>query len=119
MPTTEHLPATNLQSQRLSENAAFLPATNLQSASAASLKRHEATPEERRAAASAMGSSRTDAKTAAARLNGRKAPPGPGRTPRPLAAIACTCGRGDALEGHPTTCPRGLAIRRRTKAGTL
>ena len=77
------------------------------------------TAEERRAGAAAMGRARTPAKGEAARVNGRKAPPGPGRTPKPLEAFPCTCGRGDALEGHPTTCPRGRTIWRRRKAGTL
>ncbi len=43
----------------------------------------------------------------------------PNRGTRTMTAITCTCGRGDALEGHPTTCPRGRAIRRRQKAGKL
>lgn len=37
--------------------------------------------------------------------------------PRPLSELRCTCGRGDVLEGHPTTCPKGRAIRRRLAAG--
>ena len=78
-----------------------------------------ATPEQRRQAASDMGSASTDAKRDAARENGKKAPPGPGRTPRPISEIRCTCGAGESLEGHPTTCPRGLAISRRKKAGKL
>ena len=75
--------------------------------------------EARRQAARVMGSARTEAKAAAVRQNGRKAPPGPGRRPRPLSSYDCTCGRGESLEGHPTTCPRGLVIWRRRKAGTL
>ncbi len=75
------------------------------------------TEEERRAGAAAMGRARTPAKIAAARANGRKAPPGPGRPARPLEEFACTCG-GSGLD-HKTTCPRGQAIRRRQKAGTL
>ena len=58
--------------------------------------------EARREAARLMGSVRSEAKRAASRANGRKAPPGPGRRARPLSEFACTCGRGDALEGHPT-----------------
>jgi hypothetical protein len=64
-----------------------------------------------------MGRARTPAKVAAARENGRKAPPGPGRTPKPLEEFACTCG-GSGLD-HKTTCPRGRAIWRRRKAGKL
>lgn len=44
-------------------------------------------------------------------------PPATGRAPRPLSEFACTCGAGDSIEGHKTTCPRGLAIWRRKKAG--
>ena len=81
-----------------------------------------AEPDARREAARLMGSARTPAKAEAAKRNangpGRKANPG-GRPMLPLSAITCTCGRGDALDGHPTTCPRGRAIRRRQKAGLL
>jgi hypothetical protein len=42
-----------------------------------------------------------------------------GKPPKPLNEITCTCGRGETLEGHPTTCPRGRAIRRWQKAGRL
>jgi len=41
----------------------------------------------------------------------------PGRKPWPLSRYECTCGRGDSLEGHPWSCPRGQAIRRRIKKG--
>lgn len=58
-----------------------------------------------------VGSIKTPKKSAASAANGKKG----GRPIKPLAAIPCTCGRGDTLEGHPTTCPRGLAIRRRMK----
>lgn len=70
-------------------------------------------------AARLMGSVSTEAKAAAARANGAKAPAGPGRNPKPLADYVCTCGAGNAIDGHKTTCPRGQAIRRRMKAGTL
>jgi len=63
-----------------------------------------------------LGSIKTEKKAEASRRNGRLHG---GRPPRPLAEFPCTCGRGDALEGHPTTCPRGLTIRRRQKAGKL
>lgn len=85
----------------------------------ASLKRAGASDEERSAAARAMGSARTEAKAAASRENGKKAPPGPGRPLRPINEIPCTCGKPDVIDGHPTTCPRGQAIKRRQKAGTL
>jgi len=81
-----------------------------------------AEPDARREAARLLGSARTPAKAEAAKRNangpGRKANPG-GRPMQPLSALTCTCGRGEALEGHPTTCPRGRAIRRRQKAGNL
>ena len=75
-----------------------------------------ATPEEIRRALSYIGSIKTPKKAAASRRNGQLYG---GRPVKPLSEIACTCGRGDTLEGHPTTCPRGRAIRRRQKAGTL
>lgn len=75
----------------------------------------EPTPEEVRRVYSAMGKRKTPAKASAAAVNGTKG----GRPQTPLAEIPCTCGKGDVLEGHPTTCPRGLAIYRRKKAGTL
>lgn len=71
----------------------------------------------RRIAARVLGSAKSERKAATSRANGRLAPPGPGRPPRPLLTFPCTCGRGPALEGHPTTCKRGRAIRRRQKAG--
>ena len=64
-------------------------------------------------AAAAMGRVSSPKKAAAARENGKKG----GGPRKPLSEFRCTCGRGEALEGHPTTCPRGLAIRRRRKAG--
>ncbi|MBC7805322.1 MAG: hypothetical protein H7145_04155 [Akkermansiaceae bacterium] len=75
----------------------------------------DVTPEDVRRVFSMLGSKSTPAKTAAAALNGRKG----GRPQTPLSEIECICGRGDSLEGHPTTCPRGLVIYRRKKAGTL
>lgn len=71
----------------------------------------EPTPEEFKRVFSAMGRRRTPAKTAAATQNGQKG----GRPQTPLSDFPCTCGKGDALEGHPTTCPRGLAIYRRKR----
>ena len=73
----------------------------------------------RREAARLLGRSTSERKRAAVAANGRKAPPGPGRPFRPLESFPCTCGAGAAIEGHKTTCPRGLAIRRRRKAGLL
>jgi hypothetical protein len=74
--------------------------------------------EARRVAARLMGSASTERKRAAAAVNGAKVK-NPGRKPKPLSEFVCTCGRGDELEGHPTTCPRGLNIYRRRKAGKL
>ncbi len=71
----------------------------------------EPTPEEMRRVMTYIGNIRTPAKVEASRRNGANG----GRPRLPLSEIPCTCGRGDALEGHPTTCPRGLAIRRREK----
>lgn len=72
-------------------------------------------PPEVRQALGYIGSIKTPKKSAASAANGVKG----GRPQKPLAEIPCTCGRGETLEGHPTSCPRGLAIRRRQKAGTL
>ena len=77
------------------------------------------TPMEKNAAAAALGSIRTEKKAAASRENGKKAPPGPGMPARPLSEIRCTCDAGEALTGHHYVCPRGRAIKRRQKAGTL
>jgi hypothetical protein len=75
--------------------------------------------EARREAARLMGMATTEAKQRAARENGKKSRPGPGRTPTPLREIACTCLARDAMEGHRWDCPRGQAIKRRQKAGRL
>jgi hypothetical protein len=82
--------------------------------------------EEARRAAAVLGSSRSEKKQEAARENLLKARrtfaergQAPGREPRPIESFECTCGRGDTLEGHPTTCPRGLTIYRRRKQGKL
>jgi len=75
----------------------------------------EPTPEEIARVLSHLGKRRSPKKAATSATNGRLG----GRPQKPLAEIACTCGRGDALDGHPTTCPRGRAIRRRQKAGGL
>jgi len=75
----------------------------------------EPTPEEIARVLSHLGKRRTPKKAATSAANGRQG----GRPQLPLSAITCTCGAGEALEGHPTTCPRGRAIRRRQKAGTL
>jgi hypothetical protein len=42
-----------------------------------------------------------------------------GRPTKPLTEIPCRCEAGEALEGHRWDCPRGQAIKRRRKAGTL
>ena len=73
------------------------------------------TPEEISRALSVLGRIRSPKKAEASRANGSRG----GRPVGPLSALTCTCGRGDALDGHPTTCPRGRAIRRRQKAGNL
>lgn len=73
-------------------------------------------PEARREAARLLGSARTERKRITSAQNIEKAQR-TGRPILPLAAFACTCGHSDSLEGHPTTCPRGRAIRRRRKAG--
>lgn len=54
---------------------------------------------------------RSERKAAAVRENGKKG----GKRIQALETIACTCGR-TGLD-HPTTCPRGRAIRYRTKKG--
>lgn len=56
----------------------------------------------------------TDKQRQASASNGKKG----GRPQKPLSEIPCNCGRGED-EQHPTSCPRGLAVRRRMKAGTL
>ena len=80
------------------------------------------TQEEKNAAAVALGSIRSEKKAATSRQNilaAKAAGKQGGREPKPISAFACTCGRGDSLEGHPTTCPRGLVIWRRKKADKL
>lgn len=62
------------------------------------------------------GKAKTERKAESSRRNGMLG----GSSPRPLVDISCTCGRGDSEnigEGHPTTCPRGRAIRRRKEKG--
>ena len=75
--------------------------------------------EEKKAAASLMGSIKTPKKASASRGNLAKRPPEKmgGLKPTPLSALACTCGAGEALEGHRWDCPRGQAIKRRIKEG--
>jgi hypothetical protein len=38
---------------------------------------------------------------------------------KPLQDIPCTCGKGEAIDGHLVSCRRGQAIKRRQKAGVL
>ena len=59
---------------------------------------------------------RSPKKAAAARENG-KAGGRPVGSVKPLLEIPCNCKGGDSLtvEAHPTSCPRGRAIRRRIK----
>jgi hypothetical protein len=85
---------------------------NLRSADKATVK----------AAAIALGSIKTEKKASTSRANilaAKAAGKIGGRPQKSLSDIPCTCGRGDDMAGHPTTCLRGLAIRRRQKAGTL
>lgn len=83
------------------------------------LAKHDATEEERREAARAMGRAKTPAKAAAARANGFKAgdprTKSGGRSPVALDSIPCDCEAGSSLEGHRWNCPRGQAIKRRIK----
>jgi len=74
-------------------------------------------PETASAAGRALGSIKTPKKAEASRRNGLMANGAGGRPLKSLGEIACTCGAGDALEGHKTYCLRGQAIRRRHKAG--
>jgi hypothetical protein len=74
-----------------------------------------ATPDEIRRVYSMMGRRSSPAKKAAVAQNGQKG----GRPQTPLSEIPCTCGAGDSIEGHKTTCPRGLAIYRRKRPSTI
>lgn len=62
-----------------------------------------------------IGSIKTEKKPRQSALNGQKG----GRPLLDLSAYDCSCGKGDVIEGPPTTCPRGRAIRRRRLAGKL
>jgi hypothetical protein len=88
--------------------------TNITPATSPATK--DATEEARREAARLMGRARTPAKIEAARRNAPINGLLGGRPRKSLSEIPCNCGRGDSLEGHPTSCLRGLAIRRRQKA---
>lgn len=85
---------------------------------AGALRQKGSTGEAKREAARLLGMSTSERKKATSAANGRLSKSG-GRPPLPLSEIPCNCGRGEAMEGHPTTCPRGRAIRRRQKAGQL
>jgi hypothetical protein len=61
--------------------------------------------------ARALGRIKTEKKAAASRENGKLG----GRPLKELASIPCTCG-GAGLE-HKATCPRGIRIRARRRAG--
>ena len=68
-------------------------------------------PEE---AARALRAIPSDKRSEKSRENGKK-----GRRPfLPISAIACTCGAGDAIEGHKSTCNRGKALKRRNAFAT-
>lgn len=83
------------------------------------LAKKELSPEERRAAAAAMGSISTPKKAQASARNGFK--PGNklarngGRPHKAITELVCNCAGGDSLEesAHKWRCPRGQAIRRR------
>jgi hypothetical protein len=82
----------------------------------------EYTDEERRAAARVLGSISTPKKRAhieRIRQNAAEVGKLGGRPLKALSEIPCNCGAGDALDGHRWNCPRGQAIKRRQKAGTL
>jgi hypothetical protein len=67
-----------------------------------------------------LGSIRTERKAEASRANilaAKAAGKVGGRPQKPLRDYACTCGAGDTIEGHKSTCPRGNAIWRRRRAG--
>ena len=87
--------------------------------SAARLRALGISDDEKKAAAAIMGSIRTEKKATSSRGNLAKRPPEKrgGLTPRPLLSLACSCGAGEALEGHKWDCPRGQAIKRRIKEG--
>lgn len=63
-----------------------------------------------------LGSIKTEKKAASSRENG-KSGGRPVGTVKPLLEIPCNCNGGDTLTvaAHPTSCPRGRAIRRRIK----
>jgi len=86
---------------------------------AGTLAGNDSSPEERRQAAAMMGRARTPAKVEAARRNGLLAIGKGGRPIKPLFLIECRCEAGEAMDGHRWDCPRGQAIKRRRKAGTL
>jgi hypothetical protein len=89
------------------------------SGSAVRLRAADISEDEKKAAASVMGSIRTEKKASSSRGNLAKRPPEKmgGLTPKPLLSLACSCGVGDTLEGHKWSCPRGQAIKRRIKEG--
>ena len=64
---------------------------------------------------SALGSIKTEAKTAASRENIAKANQARRRDPLDL---PCVCGGGDSLDAkdHKTTCPRGRLLWQRARA---
>jgi hypothetical protein len=76
-------------------------------------------PAEASEAGRALGRISTPKKAEAARRNGLLANGAGGRPQKPLAEIPCTCAAAEALDGHRWNCPRGQAVKRRRKAGTL
>jgi hypothetical protein len=80
------------------------------------------TEEDKRVAASVLGSVRTEKKRAATQENMRllrERGLAWVKPLTPLSEIRCTCDAGESLEGHRWDCPRGQAIKRRRKEGRL
>lgn len=59
------------------------------------------------------GSIKSERKAAAVRENGKLG----GKRRLPLSEIRCNCGSKSLTSGHKSTCPRGLAIKRRLAKG--
>jgi len=83
----------------------------------------EMTDAEREIVSQAMkiiGRKKTPKRKAAHRRNIKHAQEANRRRPyrlKPLLDCECRCGRGQVLEGHPMTCPRGQTIHSRIQKG--